>query len=216
VSADGHRKEILVGGKKCADLWVAPDESVIAFITIDNRSEPPDDTDWDPSIQSSIYIARLSDGFKPLRVALQPIHFRGRRWTFVRDPSVSPDFKTVYFAIPYTMQEWRLVSSTLPNGSPTMIGDVNAYCVLWGGMHSGELLTQKRDYGPTGVAYNCYLRSKSGQRAMVAEDRECGAFDVFAVRWSAEHGGACRVTTSDLNRNRQRSTLQRPGTIPSR
>jgi len=31
VAEDGHRHQIQVG-KKCADLWVAPDESILAFI----------------------------------------------------------------------------------------------------------------------------------------------------------------------------------------
>jgi hypothetical protein len=34
TAADGQRKAINVG-TKCADLWVAPDESVIAFVAIE-------------------------------------------------------------------------------------------------------------------------------------------------------------------------------------
>jgi hypothetical protein len=73
---NGRRKEIQVG-KKCADLWVSPDESVVAFIAI-HKSKPATPQEIEPFIQeSSIYIARKSDHFKPVHLAV-----KGRtRWT---------------------------------------------------------------------------------------------------------------------------------------
>jgi hypothetical protein len=74
TAADGQRKSINVG-KKCADLWVAPDESVIAFIAIEKDLGPdPAAPEVAPYItESSIYIARKSGGFAPVRVNVGPI-----------------------------------------------------------------------------------------------------------------------------------------------
>ena len=157
---DGQRRMIHVG-RKCADLWVAPDESVITFIAID-KVRPATGSETEPFIEeSSIYIARRSDDFKPDHlVASVPID--GRVWKVVRQPSLSPDLKTVYFSVPFTMTSWKLLSTSLRARSYTTIGNADSYCVVWGGEHSGALLMEIRRESNSGVRYPCYLRSKSG------------------------------------------------------
>jgi hypothetical protein len=38
--AEGGEPKAMILGKKCADLWVAPDASMIAFIGIDETRKP--------------------------------------------------------------------------------------------------------------------------------------------------------------------------------
>jgi hypothetical protein len=67
TAEDGRKKTIQVG-MKCVDLWVAPDESVIAFVAVE-RERPPQTQEMEPLIEeSSIYIARRSDHFRPVHV----------------------------------------------------------------------------------------------------------------------------------------------------
>jgi hypothetical protein len=193
VANDGHRAKVAVGGA-CADLWVSPDQSIIAFIAIDKMG-PTTTQSSEPFIeQSTVYIARRLDGFAPLRVVAQ-IRTDGRVWRVARQPSVSPDLRTIYFSVPYTMTTWKLMRGSIPPTSFETIGDADGYCVIWGGKHSGELLMQsRRESGqlrPRGAEYPCYLRSKEGTLTNVATEDACWAFDEFAERWSGERGGAC-------------------------
>jgi hypothetical protein len=192
---DGRRKEIRVG-MKCSDLWVSPDESVIAFIGIE-KAQPATTHEIEPFIEeSSIYIARKSDHFKPLHLAVK-VEIDGRTWKVVREPKVSPDLVTVYFVVPNTMTTSKLMSTMLPTSPYKMIGDATDYCIMWGGDSSGDLiLLSRHDPEPTtsdpapGVSYPCYVRSQSGARTKLAD--ECfGDFDKLAARWSREHGGTC-------------------------
>jgi hypothetical protein len=194
LAVNGQRAEIRVG-KKCLDLWVSPDESMIAFIAVE-KSLFHTENEEEPFIeQSSIYIARRSDHFTPVRIPLKGVVIDGRSWTVFRAPSVSPNLKTVYFSVPNTMTTWRLMSVPLHGEAYGMFGDEVSYCVVWGGKHSGDLLTLERDQGAVGPTYGCYLRDQSGSRTLVANEQECIGFDDFAVRWSKEQGGAC--TTMD-------------------
>jgi hypothetical protein len=192
---DGQRKEIRVG-KKCADLWVSPDESVIAFIGIE-KAQPATADEIEPFIEeSSIYIARQADHFKPVHIAVR-VEISGRTWKVVREPKLSPDRSTVYFFVPNTMTTWKLMRTTVAAGPYAMIADATDYCVMWGGDHSGSLvLLSRRDPEPTannpapGVSYPCYVRSESGKQTKLAD--ECFRdFDELARRWSREHGGTC-------------------------
>jgi hypothetical protein len=202
VADDGRRREIQVGWK-CADLWVAPDESVIAFIAIE-KAQPATANEIEPFIEeSSIYIARKSDHFRPVHLVVRAAIGR-RMWKVVRQPSLSSDLKTVYFSVPYTITSWKLLSASLPAGSYRTIGDADSYCVIWGGEHSGELLMQSRREADLtspspGVSYACYLRSKSGVLSRVAGEGQCWSFGKFAARWSREHGGACQPAGNGTN-----------------
>jgi hypothetical protein len=202
VAEAGQRRQIQVG-KKCADLWVAPDESVIAFIAID-KAQPATANEIEPFIEeSSIYIARKSDHFKPVHLVVR-VAIDRRTWKVVRQPSVSPDLKTVYFSVPFTMTSWKLLSTSLPAHSYTTIGNADSYCVIWGGEHSGELLMEiRREADPTdpkpGVSYPCYLRTKSGALTKVADEGQCWGFGDFAVQWSRDHGGTCQPADVRIN-----------------
>jgi hypothetical protein len=192
VDEDGQRKRIAVG-KKCADLWSAPDGSVIAFIAI-NKAEA--DT-VEPFIEeSTIYIARERDKFKPTPVIVRPT-IGDHTWEVGRQPSISRDFKTLFFSVPGTTTSWKLMSTSLPPSAYTFIGDVDSYCVVWGGAHDGDLLLQsRRDTQASrprqGVTYPCYLRTKAGDLTAVANEGECWNFGEFATRWGREHGGSCQ------------------------
>jgi hypothetical protein len=190
IAQDGKRKEIQVG-KRCGDLWVSPDESVIAFIGIE-KVDPKTAYDEEPFIwQSSVYVARKSDGFKPVHLAYQPVPLDGRRWRVVRRPSVSPDLRTVYFSVPYTMTSWKLVSTPFPNGPYKVADDESAYCVIWGGAHSGEVLMLSRVPDAATATYRYFVRDRSGARQAMPDDAGSSGFDEFADRWSREHGGTC-------------------------
>ena len=197
TASDGRRQEMQVG-KKCTDLWVSPDESVLSFIAIE-KAKPAAAHEVEPFIeQSSIYVARKSDHFRPVHLVIKT-SIGGRAWRVVRAPKVSPDLGTVYFFVPNTMTTWRLISTSLPRGPYEMIGDGTDYCVIWGGDHSGDLIILTRhDPNPTpsdpapGVTYPCYLRDQSsGARTKLAD--ECfESFDKLAIGWGREHGGSCR------------------------
>jgi len=199
VAEDGKRQQIDVR-RPCADLWVSPDGRVITFIAIE-KSEPPTPAEPEPFIkESSVYIARASDHFKPVAVGLKPVLIDGNLWTVFRNPSLSPDLQTVYFLVPYTATTWKLMRRALSGGIEKPVEDAMAYCVIWGGEHSGDLLTSNRQDSisgrpATGVTYPCYLSGRSGEHTMVADGvlQDCWAFDDFSTRWSREHGGACRL-----------------------
>jgi hypothetical protein len=200
VGEDGRRRELPVG-YKCADLWVSPDESVFAFIAIE-KALPPTAQEIEPFIEeSSIYIARRSDQFRPVRLNIGSVQISGKSWKVVRQPSVSPDLKTVYFLVPYTMTAWKLLGASLAGNLRHTVGDAMTYCVVWGGKDSGDLLMMTRhDPTPTqpapGVTYPCYLREISGRQSLIVDGvaQECWDFDAFSARWSREHGGVCRPT----------------------
>ena len=203
LASNGERAKIQID-KPCADLWVSPDESVIAFITLDKvetgfETAPfPQGTSYEQLIQSSIYIAKKSDNFKPVPITLKPIYVRGDQWKIVRQPSLSPDLKTLYFVVPTYMTSWSVLSTKLPLGSNRTLTDLEeGYCVIWGGKYSGDLLLILRTYGKgkdAGIQYPCFLRNKHGRLTQIADDRECSdsAFDEFASRWSHKNGGVCK------------------------
>lgn len=199
VAESGQRKEIRVG-KECSDLWISPDESLIAFVVIQKGRRPKASFEHDdPFIEeSSIYLARRSDHYNPVRLDLKPILIDGRQWKVVRQPSVSPDLDTVYFSVPYTMTTWKLMSASIRTGKVSTICDADDYCVVWGGEHSGELLMRARREEEEGAIYPFILRNRSG--VLVRFENEHGWFGEFAARWSRDHGGTCRVGDTGINR----------------
>jgi len=185
---DGQQATMQVR-RECADLWVSPDESVIAFITLD-KIEPPT-REYGYLEESSIYIARRSDHFKPIQVHLRPIHISQRK--VVRQPSLSPDLKTLYFLVPSYMTSWTLISTQLSSSPNTKITDLigDGYCVIWGGRFSGDLLLNLRQQGKNGIDYPCFHRAKDGQLTKIGTGNECFEFTNFALEWSQKHGGIC-------------------------
>lgn len=195
---NGEQRTIDVG-KKCADLWVSPDESVITFIAIDRARTPsPSEQSKNEEAevlieQSSIYIARRSERFAPTLLVSRPFVIDGRSWSVVRTPRLSPDQKTLFFTIPYTMTTSRLMSLALPAGTYQSIGDETNYCVVWGGKKSGYLLMQRRYLSTKvheGISYPCYARDPAGLLTKVSD--ECWPFGDFADRWSREQRATCQ------------------------
>jgi hypothetical protein len=190
TSRSGDRGEIQIG-KRCSDLWVAPDESVIAFIGIE-RVIPGTEDDASPAIsESSVYVAREVDDFRPIRLPFEQVEVQGRPWRVFRGPSVSPDGKTAYFSVPVTMKDRTLMSVSLPTGVPRVLHDHVEYCVIWGGPKSGALLTLENVYEPRFDGLRCYATSVAGRRTRLNDDGDCSAFLDFASRWARQHKGSC-------------------------
>jgi hypothetical protein len=185
-------------GRKCADLWVAPDESAIAFVAVDSARPSSDQAlgyNQEPLPErTSIYVARRSTGFQPVFVTSEPVTIGNRAWYVLRNPCLSPDGDKLYFSIPYTMTTWKIISISIASRQREVLGDASNFCVVWFGEYSGGQLLQSR-YLPedpaAGVSYRCDFRADSGARRKVAGD--CSPFEQFAAKWSSEHGGTCRV-----------------------
>lgn len=189
VGEDGIQREVEVG-KPCADLWISPDNSVFAFISIE-RSRPPSAGEVAPFIlESRIYVAFKREGFRPVLVDPGPVIINSRSWGVFRLPSVAPDLMTVYFMVPATMTSWKLISVT--GGSSKPVSDAGSYCVVWGGEHSGELLMLTRQE-PSGarpaVTYQTELLERSGSRVTISADS--ATFGEDAAKWATEDGGTC-------------------------
>ncbi len=196
TDATGASKVIDVG-RKCTDLWVAPDESVIAFVAIDRARASNDQTlgyDQGPLLErTSIYVARRSSGFEPALVTADPVTIGDRAWYVLRNPCLSPDGKKLYFSVPYTMTTWKIFSLSMVSGQRQVLGDASNFCVIWSGEYSGGQLLQTR-YLPdpaTGIAYRCEIRDESGTRLKVLGD--CSPFEQFAAKWGLGHGATCNV-----------------------
>lgn len=190
-SASGSRTAVPVG-LRCSDLWVAPDESVIAFIADPNsRAGTPVRSDV-PLERNEVFVAFQSDGFAPINVTpAKPIVINGRPWQIFRQPRVLPDLRTVLFTVPYTLTTSKLISEPV-QGIPVVRGDESEYCAVWGGDSSGGLLTQQRHIAADssgGVAYRCYFLRFPGEAGALAGD--CENFQEFARRWSSARGGRC-------------------------
>jgi hypothetical protein len=166
----------------------------MAFILIE-KTAPLSAVDTVPLIeQSSIYIAWKSDHFRPVRLNVRSVSIGGRQWRIFREPSLSPDLKTVYFEVANTVTTWTLMRCSLRGDSLMTINRVVAeYCVLWGGAHSSDLLVMERHDASRGVIYPCYLIAPSGHSALLDDGstHECWPFGEFAKKWTSQHGGAC-------------------------
>lgn len=146
---DGQRRTIDVG-RKCADLWAAPDGSALAFVAIDRVTRrpkfPPIIPEAGPVIDaSSIYIARRADHFTPTWVPLKPLALDGTEWAVFRRPSVSPDGSTIFFEIPDSVVIATIMSVSMNSGALQKIGVATDYCVIWSGRYSGQLILERRN-----------------------------------------------------------------------
>jgi hypothetical protein len=193
VGEDGRLREIGVN-RQCADLWVSPDEQVLAFIAIDQAKAPTTGEIAPFIVESRIYVALKRDHFRPVLIARGPVSIDGRSWNVFRLPSVSPDLKTAYFLIPATMASWKLMSTPLRGGQSKTVSDAGAYCVIWGGDRSGELLMLTRLEASEAVPFVTHrieLLDRTASRTLIAPDRDSARFGEIASRWARQHGGTC-------------------------
>ena len=197
---DGSRKRLDVH-KRCLDLWVSPDESVIAFVGVDKTRMPdeaPRAGTEQPMIErSTIYLASQLDHFVPKAVVARSFEIDGRNWSVLREPSISPDRQTLFFKIPISMTTSRVMSLSLSSNQYRSVANATGYCVLWGGRYSGLLLLQQRHVrgdlpaGSLDIAYRCVRVGKAGKSDSVSED--CPDFSSFADQWSREHAASCNI-----------------------
>ncbi len=156
TAADGQSKAINVG-KKCGDLWVAPDESVIAFIAIDkDLGTDPAAPEVEPFItESSIYIARRSAGLAPVRVNVGPIRAYGRDLKAFRNPRVAPGEGSIIFNGVISINSYEVFAHDLKTGQNKDIGGAVEWCVEWGGSRSGSVLMQRRYISENVIKLHC-------------------------------------------------------------
>jgi hypothetical protein len=190
----GGERHVIDVGRACADLWVAPDESVIAFIAIDRF----DETEKDPNgeglpliLESSVYVARKAEGFAPLQIFRGATRLDGQSWSVYRYPRVPPDGRSVLFSVPTSITSGTLLSHEVATGLNEVGGLVVSYCVEWGGRSAGVVLLQRRYISDSVVKHRCYVWfTRDSSDARVVGD--CEDFDEFAGAWSRGDGGACR------------------------
>lgn len=201
---DGGDRRTINVGKRCTDLWVSPDQTVLAFIGVDKETVPAPNpllsSVEEPQIEeSSIYVARRSTGLIPVRLSIGPIAIEERSWLVLREPSVAPDGTDVFFSVPYSETSSKVFRFSLNSGALAAIADATAYCVVWGGDYSGYLLLEQRYLPPDGdkgVIYQGWLRAPSGATTRIAADLD--GIDAFEEHWSAQHGGACPFSLDHL------------------
>ena len=186
-----ERSVVQVDGP-CSDLWVSPDEQMIAFIRIDESR--PDPLAIAPFIErSTIFVAARSTHFKPARVALEPPQVAKREWNVFRAPALSPDLKTVYFLVPAAGTVWFLMSVPVEGGTARPVTWVEAYCVLWGGASSGDLLAVIRGEpdDSRGVTHLYYHYGASGSAEQIGTREHDGDWRDVVRAWTRRRGGSC-------------------------
>lgn len=187
MTEDGKKKSIGIGAP-CADLWVAPDESVLAFISIDrSRGLDLDGTPF--VVTSSLYIARKNEDFAPTRLALNTVRTYDQDWQVFRKPKVLPDGETVTFSVPVSITSGEVFAYHLKTGAVTKVGGSIDYCVVWNGEQAGTILMQRRRLIDLELEYSCYARPPRGDEVRVAE--KCEDFKTFLHDWTRIHGGTC-------------------------
>ena len=193
---DGGEPKAMNVGRRCADLWVAPDSSIIAFVAIDeSKVNPPFLLPGEEPLieRSSIYVARRAEHFVPVRVLSKQFEVDGRTWGVLRYPSIAPDGNKLFLMIPYAMTTFRLMSCFIESGACQDLGAVTDYCVVWGGSHSSAQILQRRHVEPEraeGIIYSCDLRTTAGTSAI---SESCPDFQKFASGWAQGSGGTCTM-----------------------
>ncbi len=188
--SDG-KDSIVEVSRKCTDLWVAPDQSVITFVAIDRQDGEV--SPGQPFITAStIFVARKDRGFVPLEISPIIPRFRQMDWKVVREPRVAQDGNTVYFTVPVAATYWALLSYDIRLRKTNFIADVVSYCSVWRGRDAGSLLFQTRSLTPSAmfVTHECSARDKRGNQSRLSAD--CEDFEAVAREWSGKSGGWCR------------------------
>jgi hypothetical protein len=144
TSEDGTRKRVEVG-KRCSDLWVAPDESSFAFIAMERSHGFQHD--GEPFIvASSIYIARKSDRFGPVRLPVTSVKAANSDWEVFQRPSISPDGTTVFYAAPVYNSSSLIFAYNVETKTNRQFGSGIDYCPIWTGQDSGSILMWQRNF----------------------------------------------------------------------
>jgi len=193
LSAAGRRVDLTVGFR-CSDLWVAPDESAIAFIAdLGRKAGAVDIAPDELPLRTEVFVALRRDGFTPVNLTpSMPVLIDGRSWEVFRHPRLTPDLNTVLFGVPYTLTTSQIIRETFGQAA-RVVGDATDFCVVWGGSASGDLLIQNRQLDPNpraGVEYRCYVWQSLAHATGVGED--CEDFFEFSQRWAGARGGVCR------------------------
>lgn len=185
---DGGRKRIDVG-KRCRDLWVAPDESMIAFIRVD-KSEGYENN-GEPFVRAStVFVARRSENFVPVQVPI-PTDKVLIEWGVFVNPSISADGSTVFFMV------WEgnysfFFAYNLNASENQQVGGGIDYCTIWSGPDKGSILMYQRNWigdeakGPLDPAYKyeCFIATP-GSRDIPGS---CAEFEK-----SFRRGAACTL-----------------------
>jgi hypothetical protein len=155
----------------------------------------PDQFAIEPFIeQSTIFVASRSEHFKPVRVALESPRVDGRDWNVFRTPVLSPDRGTVYFLVPAGGTSWFLMTVPVLGGTATPITWVEAYCVLWGGKHPGDLFVSVRKYPADAtqhLSHDYYRYDASRHAERVGNSQRKGTFQDFVHTWTRQDGATC-------------------------
>jgi hypothetical protein len=185
---DGARKTVEVGSQ-CADLWVAPDESIFTFISMD-RTSGPDSYGQLLIESSSIYTAEREDNYTPKRLPIKPVRDYDRDWEVFLNPKVLPDRGTVIFKIPVSVTSGDLFAYDAKTKMISKLeGAVEEYCTVWNGPMAGVILVQHRQMTDVGPTYACNAVSVNGKQTRLTE--HCDDFDKFLTEWSRTHGQQC-------------------------
>lgn len=187
----GVRRAVNVG-KRCSDLWVAPDDSMLAFIAIE---QSPGFEYGEPVIgASTIYIARKSSGFVPARIGVSHVEAGGRDWSAFRFPSVSPDRRHVFFfpvigaGAPFVIFAYDLATQKAEEVGPGI-----GYCTVWRGRDAGSIWVW-RYLAPPDEAGECYVKAPRG-RERAASCAEWESKRSVPLRYPEDnrHGEVCRL-----------------------
>jgi hypothetical protein len=195
TAEDGSRRRIDIG-EKCSDLWVAPDESVFAFVAIE-KSDGFENNGQPFIFASKIYVARRSEHFVPRPVDVTRVRAVQRDWEVFRYPSVSPDGAYVFFYVPTSMAVGgTLFAHRLGTKTDQEIGRGLDYCTLWKGPDAGAILIWQRyltgSANGDGYAHRCYIAAPGRSEAIGS----CAEFELGTAPSSnfppvTRNGAAC-------------------------
>lgn len=115
TGTDGQHHQI-PARKKCLDLWVSPDESIIAFVVAEEVSPAHSVSDEVFVERSSVYVARKKDNYAPVSIVDRAVRIAGRPWQVFRNPRLAPGLDDLYFEVPYTMTTSKLFRIRVGDG----------------------------------------------------------------------------------------------------
>jgi hypothetical protein len=163
--------------KPCLDLWVSPDESVIAFISVDDSDG--EDLNGDPFVtKSTVYVARRETGFRP-ETASSDTAPSGFSYRF---PKVLSDRKTVIVGLPTSATSMTLEAIKPNRQNIRLAQSVVRFCSIWNGPHRGEIIAQQRVLLDDSVGARCIHIGVGGKPFEVPID--CSHFVAASEAWS--------------------------------
>jgi hypothetical protein len=194
---DGTAKKIDVG-KRCADLWVAPDESALAFIAIEAGTGLLDHGEPDIT-KSTIYITRKSNHFLPERIAAEGAMVKDLPPSPFRYPSLSPNQTLLFFSMD-DGGEWTILAYDRRINTVETLSRGRAYCTVWEGPFAGAVLVYQRYPAPGQTAppnreneswaNRCVVRAP-GRKETIGSCSEFGSGPGSHLPLNEPHGAAC-------------------------